>query len=290
MSEKKKVVLGRGLSALLSNPEAPDQPAFSRPAAPSGQWGEIALDDIAVNPFQPRMQFREEELQELAASIKQLGVIQPITVRKNDDGSYQLISGERRLRASKLAGRKTIPAYIRVADDQAMLEMALVENVQRADLDAIEVAVSYNRLIEECNLTQEEMAVRVGKKRSTITNYLRLLKLSPLVQAGLRDQMLSMGHARALINLDNELEQVRLFREIVSKDLSVRQVEEKVRLSKQGKPEKSEKAAFSGVDRELSDLFNTRVELKINPQGKGNISLKFEDAEELDRLLTMLKS
>jgi ParB family chromosome partitioning protein len=236
------------------------------------------------------MQFREEELQELATSIKQLGVIQPITVRKNDDGSYQLISGERRMRASKLAGRKTIPAYIRVADDQAMLEMALVENVQRADLDAIEVAVSYNRLIEECNLTQEEMAVRVGKKRSTITNYLRLLKLSPLVQAGLRDQMLSMGHARALINLDNELEQVRLFRDIVSKDLSVRQVEEKVRLIKQGKPEKAEKAAFRGVDRELSDLFNTRVDLKINPQGKGSISLHFDDAEELDRLLTLLKS
>jgi ParB family chromosome partitioning protein len=289
MSEKKKV-LGRGLSALLSNPDAPDQPAFTRPAAPVGQWGEIALEDIAVNPFQPRMQFREEELQELAASIKQLGVIQPITVRKNDDGSYQLISGERRMRASKLAGRKTIPAYIRVADDQAMLEMALVENVQRADLDAIEVAVSYNRLIEECNLTQEEMAVRVGKKRSTITNYLRLLKLSPLVQAGLRDQMLSMGHARALINLDNELEQVRLFRDIVSKDLSVRQVEEKVRLIKQGKPEKAEKAAFRGVDRELSDLFNTRVDLKINPQGKGSISLHFDDSEELDRLLTLLKS
>ena len=289
MSEKKKA-LGRGLDALLSNPSSGNQPAFVRPVAPAGNWGEIALEDIDVNPFQPRTQFREEELQELSASIRQLGVIQPITVRRMEEGRYQLISGERRLRATKMAGRTHIPAYIRTADDQAMLEMALVENVQRADLDPMEVAFSYNRLMEECNLTQEEMAVRVGKKRSTIANYLRLLKLSPLVQAGLRDQMLSMGHARALINLDAEIDQVKLFREVVTKDLSVRQVEDRVRQLKAGKETGPAPVGFKGMDRELSELLNTRVDLTIAAAGQGSIKIQFKDSDDLQRILNLIKS
>ena len=289
MSEKKKA-LGRGLEALLSNPSGSQQPAFVRPASPAGNWGEIALDAIDVNPFQPRTQFREGELQELSASIRQLGVIQPITVRRMDGDRYQLISGERRLRATKLAGRPIIPAYIRTADDQAMLEMALVENVQPADLDPMEVAFSYNRLMEECNLTQEEMAVRVGKKRSTIANYLRLLKLSPLVQAGLRDQMLSMGHARALINLDAEIDQVKLFREVVTKDLSVRQVEDRVRQLKSGKDTAPTPLGFKGMDRELSELLNTRVDLTIAAAGQGSIKIQFKDSNDLQRILNLIKS
>ena len=201
----KKQALGRGLSALLKDPENDIKSVEDKNADKVvGNIIELDLESIEINPFQPRTNFNEETLQELAKSIKELGVIQPITVRKLDFNKYQLISGERRLRASKLIGLKTIPAYIRLANDNESLVMALVENIQRHDLDPIEVAISYQRLIEEINLTQEELSERVGKKRSTITNYLRLLKLDPIIQTGMRDGFISMGHGRALINIDNQ--------------------------------------------------------------------------------------
>ena len=208
----KKQALGRGLSALLKENSSNVTSANDKNADKVvGSIIEIELNQIEINPFQPRSYFNEEALQELASSIKELGVIQPITVRKLESGLFQLVSGERRFRASKLIGNETIPAYIRLANDQEMLEMALVENIQRKDLDPIEVALSYQRLIDEIDLTQEEMSKRVGKKRSTITNYLRLLKLDPIIQTGLRDSFISMGHGRALINIEDSEDQLKIY-------------------------------------------------------------------------------
>src|SRR6056297_4364969 len=230
----KKQALGRGLSALLNDPENDIKSASDKNADKVvGNIIELDLEFIEVNPFQPRSNFNDESLQELATSIGELGVIQPITVRKLGFNNYQLVSGERRYRASKMLGLETIPAYIRIANDQESLEMALVENIQRQDLDPIEVALSYQRLIDEIDLTQEELSDRVGKNRSTIANYLRLLKLDPIVQTGMRDGFLSMGHGRALINIDNRQEQIAIYEKVVSDGLSVRATEQLVKARKE---------------------------------------------------------
>ncbi|NJO70351.1 MAG: ParB/RepB/Spo0J family partition protein [Bacteroidetes bacterium] len=219
----KKSSLGRGLGALIEDVES------SKPAENVASINDIEIRSIEINPFQPRKTFDEEALMELSASIKQLGIIQPITVRKIDNDKYQLITGERRFRASQMAGLQTIPAYIRNADDQAMLELALVENIQREDLDAIEIAISYQRLIDECSLTQEDMSDRVGKKRSTIANYLRLLKLPAEIQAGIRHKKITMGHARALVNVDDAEKQLSIYHHVIEEGLSVRSTEDIVR-------------------------------------------------------------
>src|SRR6478609_11079971 len=245
----KKVALGRGLKSLLSDTPESDRLEEAAPASAShGGMSEILVGEIEVNPFQPRQHFDQEALRELAESIKVHGIIQPITVRKLSRNQYQLISGERRFQASKLAGLKTIPAYIRLADDQQMLEMALIENIQRENLNPIEISLSYQRLISECNLKQEELGDRVGKNRSTVTNYLRLLKLPPDIQIGLRDNQVSMGHARALINVENPDSQLYIFKKIVEEDLSVRKVEELVReIATERSPSKQESSSATSA-------------------------------------------
>jgi ParB family chromosome partitioning protein len=226
----KKQALGRGLSALLKDPSNDIISAKDKNADTIiGNIVELDIEAIEINPFQPRTNFNEETLRELASSIKELGVIQPITVRKLEFNKFQLVSGERRFRASKLIGLKTIPAYIRIANDQESLEMALVENIQRQDLDPIEIALSYQRLIDEINLTQEQMSERVGKKRSTIANYLRLLKLDPIIQTGMRDGFISMGHGRAIINIEDQNIQLNIYEKIITDKLSVRATEELVK-------------------------------------------------------------
>ena len=222
----KKQVLGRGLAALLQDSETDQSKKESLIKSPqAGTIVELELELIELNPFQPRTQFKEESIRDLATSIQELGVIQPITVRKTTDTNFQLVSGERRLRATILLGLKTIPAYVRIANDQEALEMALVENIQRQDLDPIEIALSYQRLMDDVKLTQEQMSQRVGKKRSTIANYLRLLKLEPLIQTGMRDGFISMGHGRAIINVNSHSDQIKIYKEILSKKLSVRATE-----------------------------------------------------------------
>lgn len=293
MTAKKKQALGKGLSALLKDPTQNVSSAKDEQAkAVVGHIAEIDIDSIEVNPFQPRTHFDKEALEDLSNSIAELGIVQPITVRKLGFNEYQLISGERRFRASKLAGLKSIPAYVRIADDQTMLEMALVENIQRQDLDAIEIALSYKRLIEECNLTQEQMSDRVGKKRSTVTNYLRLLKLQPLIQAGIRDRMLSMGHARALVNVEDETDQLKIYRDIIANDLSVRQVEERVRQLKEPAKEKTAAAELPSEMQELQSnlagYFNAKVDLKRNAKGKGSLVIKFDSDRDLERILELI--
>jgi ParB family chromosome partitioning protein len=233
MATQKRKAMGKGLAALLKDEQEVTSAHDEKAPEVVGNIAELDLESIEENPHQPRTLFNQEALEELAASVKELGIIQPITVRKEDGGRFQIISGERRFRAAKLAGLETIPAYVRLADDQSMLEMALVENIQREELDSIEIALSYERLIDECQLTQEAMSERVGKKRSTITNYLRLLKLQPLIQAGLRDKMISMGHARALVNVEEEETQLELYQKAIAREWSVRQTEEAVRKAKE---------------------------------------------------------
>lgn len=266
------------------------------PRTPSG-INPVRISQIAVNPFQPRTDFDEEALRELADSIKLQGLIQPITVRQADGGSYQLISGERRLRAAKLAGLTEIPAYVRTANDQQMLEMALIENIQRENLNAIEVALSFQRMIEECNLKQEELGERVSKNRSTVTNYLRLLKLPPVIQAAIRDGQLSMGHARALINVPEIDKQLFIFREIVKKGLSVRKTEELVRDMQQqtqrgsikNKSETPLSFQYQKVEDDLASKFSTRVRLKVSDKkGKGAIEIPFHSEDDLNRILELL--
>lgn len=293
MTAKKKQALGKGLSALLKDPATNVQSAKDERATEViGHIAEIDLDHIEVNPFQPRTHFDKEALEDLSNSIKELGIVQPITVRKVGFNEYQLISGERRFRASKMAGLQTVPAYVRIADDQAMLEMALVENIQRQDLDAIEVALSYKRLIEECDLTQEQMSERVGKKRSTVTNYLRLLKLQPLIQAGIRDRMISMGHARALVNVEDEADQLRLYRDTIANDLSVRQVEERVRDLKNPKPAPIPPSELpediTSAKNALAGYFNTHVDVKRNAKGAGSLVIKFNSDTDLQRILELI--
>ncbi len=283
----KKNALGRGLGALI---EGVEKEVLEKKVEPNM---DIAVDSIDGNPFQPRTHFDEQALEELAASIKKLGIVQPLTVREADGGRYQLIAGERRLRAARLAGLTHVPAFIRTADDQAMLELALVENIQREDLDAIEVAISFQRLIEECRLTQEQLSERVGKQRSTVTNYLRLLRLPAEIQLGIRNKHLMMGHARTLVNIENPKTQMDVYYRIIDDDLSVRQAEELVRVLQTEKikdPEKKERKKKLNEDfRQLSDhlnrIFSTKVTFRINEQGKGKIVIPFEDPEEMERIL-----
>lgn len=289
--------MGRGLSALLKDTGEVHSAQDKDAEKLVGAIAEIEMAKIRPNPDQPRTQFNKEALQELAISIGELGIIQPITVRKNTNDSYTIISGERRYRAAKLAGMDAIPAYIRIADDQSMLEMALVENIQREELDPVEIALSYQRLIEECNLTQESMSDRVGKKRSTITNYLRLLRLQPIIQAGLRDKMIGVGHARAIVNIEDEEQQLRLYQQIIEKDLSVRQVEEAVRRLRNKTEGKAAKKNAETLPphlverrRELSDFLNTDVGLSRNKRGKGKISINFRSDEDLERILRLIEN
>ncbi|MCT4623208.1 MAG: ParB/RepB/Spo0J family partition protein [Schleiferiaceae bacterium] len=292
----KKQALGKGLAALLKDTDVRVNSAKEKNADKVvGQIAEIQIANIEVNPFQPRTHFDKEALDELAASIKELGIIQPITVRKQKDGKFQLISGERRFRASQKAGLKSVPAYIRIADDQAMLEMALVENIQRQELDAIEVALSYERLIVDCDLTQEQLSERVGKKRSTVTNYLRLLKLPPLIQAGIRDRMISNGHARALINVDDEEMQLFLYKDTVANDYSVRQVESMVKHWREGKNKSSGTATktkknqlpaeFESLKIQLAKHFDTKVDINRQQNGKGKILISFSSNDDLNRII-----
>ena len=254
----------------------------------------MPIHQIDANPFQPREEFNEEALNDLANSIREQGIIQPITVRKMGYDKYQLISGERRLKASKIAGLTEIPCYIRIANDQQMLEMALVENIQRENLNALEVAISYQRLIDECDMTQEELSKSVGKNRSTITNYIRLLKLPAEVQVAVRDNKISMGHARALINIDDELTQTTILRNIILKDLSVREVEEIARnLNKQGSTPKEKITVEIPADvQDFRDLvaerFNTKVNVSLSSKGKGNIVISFSSQKQLKNILEEL--
>ncbi len=294
----KKQALGRGLSALLKDPENDIQSVSDKNADKViGNVVELDIESIEMNPFQPRSNFNDEALEELASSIRELGIIQPITVRKLDFNKFQLVSGERRYRASKLVGLETIPAYIRIANDQESLEMALVENIQRQDLDPIEIALSYQRLIDEIQITQEKLSDRVGKKRSTITNYLRLLKLHPIIQTGMRDGFISMGHGRALINIDKKKDQIGIYEKIVSDGLSVRETERLVKDYKEpSETSNSEKKktgksvpgfVSNGIDA-LKDYLSTKVDVTASSNGKGKIVIPFHSEEEFKRIKKLL--
>lgn len=291
----KKAALGKGLGALIG-----DAPAKApRPVERSPQSGvsEIELSKIEVNPFQPRTRFDEEALNELSNSIKQLGLVQPITLRELEPDKYQIISGERRFRASQLAGLTKVPAYVRKAEDQDMLALALVENVQREDLDAIEIAISYQRLMDECQLTQESLSTRVGKKRTTVTNYLRLLKLPPVIQAGLINKDISMGHARTLISIEDSDLQLKAYNEIIEQDLSVRKTEEFVKMLKEGNTEETalpaetkpnHAEAYKSLQEKLSSKFSSKVKFKIDASGKGQIVIPFSNNDELENIISQL--
>jgi ParB family transcriptional regulator, chromosome partitioning protein len=293
----KKQALGRGLSALLKDPENDIKSVTDKNADKVvGNIIELEIDAIEINPFQPRSNFNEESLRELASSIKELGLIQPITVRKLDFNKYQLISGERRLRASKLVGLTTVPAYIRIANDNESLVMALVENIQRHDLDPIEIALSYQRLIDEIQLTQEQMSERVGKKRSTIANYLRLLKLDPIIQTGIRDGFISMGHGRAIINIEDLDIQTDIYQKIVSQNLSVRDTEALVKNYQESlkpKPANQPKSTSFEIEQSQKNAFNnyfgTKVDVKVAGNGKGKITIPFHSEEDFNRIIKLIK-
>ena len=302
MSDKKnsapsrKGGLGRGLNSLLEGNKYTGK-IDSVTLNTVNTIADIAIDQIQTNPYQPRTHFDQSALEELAESIKIQGIIQPITVRQLDQNSYQLISGERRYQAAKIAGLTVLPAYIRKADDQQMLEMALIENIQRENLNAIEIALSYQRLLSECSLKQEELGDRVGKKRTTVTNYLRLLKLPPDIQIALRDNVITMGHARALINIDTVENQLAIFKKVVAEELSVRKVEELVRNQQNAskKPDSQQKLLFNkyeeelkGVETKLSSQFGTKIMVKANNDGKGEIKIPFVSVDELNRILDLL--
>lgn len=290
MSAIQRKALGKGLGALIEDAGTVQQNARN------SAIDEIKISYIEANPFQPRTEFDEEALIELAQSIKEIGIIQPITVRKVGDRKYQLISGERRFRASQIAGLDTIPAYVRTADDQGMLEMALVENIQREDLDAIEIAISYQRLIDECKLTQENMSDRVGKKRSTVTNYLRLLKLPAEIQLGIRKKFISMGHAKALITIEDTDDQLYIFEQIINDGLSVRKVEEMVRKVKEAPAgehpvkvkEQKRDSDYKDLESHLASFFNSKIEFKRGSNGNGKIVIPFKSDEDLERIVAIL--
>ena len=294
----KRNALGRGLSALLESASTDitsNIKSNNELGAVVGAVTNLPLLQIEVNPFQPRSHFEQQALTELVESIKLHGIIQPVTVRKMGDDRFQLISGERRFRASQLAGLETIPAYVRVANDQAMLEMALEENIQREKLDAIENAISYKRLIEECSLTQEQLSEKVSKQRSTVTNYLRLLKLPPEVQLGIREKKISMGHARALINVEKAEDMVEIYHRIMEDDLSVRDVEELTRDKKKIEPRLKHKnltgnltEKYSDKLKSLSKQYNAKIELKSNVQGAGKIIIPFANEDDLDKIIDAL--
>ena len=292
----KKKVLGRGLDAILQSPETDITAKDISGEFVVGNIAEVAISKIEANPFQPRTDFDEMQLREMAESIKVQGIIQPVTVRKLGFDKFQLIAGERRLRASQLAQLERIPAYIRVANDEQMLELALIENIHRKNLNAIEVAISYQRLIDECKLTQEKLSDKLGKNRSTITNFLRLLKLPPEVQVALRDDFISMGHARALITVESEKLQLELLHQILNKELNVRQVEELVRnLNKKNtnQPKSTSQviipAKFKDTPTMLSNRFGTKVSLRRNNKGQGSIVISFRNDDELDKIISLIK-
>jgi len=305
MSSERRNALGKGLSALLNDSvnvqpynKTKDKDKEASTSAVEvnslGSVNEIQLAEIEVNPFQPRTDFDEQALAELADSIKLQGLIQPITVRRINAHKYQLISGERRFRASKIAGLTQIPAYVRTANDQQMLEMALIENIQRENLNAIEVALSFQRMIEECNLKQEELGDRVSKNRSTVTNYLRLLKLPPSIQASIRDGGLTMGHAKALITIDDPAKQLYLHQHIIQQGLSVRKAEELARemqkspVKKEGKQPEPVSYQLQKIQDDLASKFSTRVKLKVGNKGSGVIEIPFLSEDDLGRILEML--
>ena len=297
---KKRSSLGRGLASILGSNtnHITNLTQNMQKNTEVGNIYSILISQITTNPFQPRNDFNQEKLNELALSIEQHGIIQPITVRKMSYDKYQLISGERRFRASKIAGIDKIPAYIRIADDQAMLEMALVENIQRENLNPIEIAISYKRLIEEINLTQEQCSERVGKNRSTVTNFLRLLKLPTLIQKGLRDRVISNGHAKALLSIKNEQSQIALFNDTVCNGYSVRELEQ---LSKDFSSEVYKQTSKSSIIspppsfrdqkmvHDLSNILNNNVKLKINKSGRGKLIIPFNNSEDLDRIFEIIK-
>ncbi len=301
MTNNRKQALGKGLSALLSGSSTQEDVLVKPSTSPEGGVAMVNVKWIVANPYQPRTEFEQEALEELAESIKIHGIIQPVTLRKLSDQQFQLISGERRFRASQMAGLTEIPAYIRTADDQTMLEMALIENIQREDLNAIEVAFSYQRLIDECNLTQEQLSSRVAKKRSTITNYLRLLKLPPEIQQGIKQGKITMGHARALINAGDEKKQLAIYHKIIQEELSVRQVEELVREkneSKLDKPSKSKKPEAKSSEEDsdrtqtfklygdkLSAILNRPIQIVQTKDGKGKITIEFDNDEQLEKII-----
>ena len=284
----KRNALGRGLGALIDDAEKMKQTAGIN---------EIELSNIEANPFQPRSKFDEEALEELAGSIREIGLIQPITLRKVAEDKYQIIAGERRFRAAQMAGLKTVPAYIRKAKDDGMLEMALVENIQREDLDAIEIAVSYQRLMEELEFTQEDLSSRVGKKRSTIANYLRLLKLPAVIQKGLREKQISMGHARAIINIEDPDTQTMIYNQIIKYAFSVRKVEEIVRDLNAPTDEKTTKSKkqkypkeYRIIKKQLDSIFNSSVDFSMNDKGKGKIVIPFKSPNDLERIVKIIEN
>jgi len=284
----KRNALGRGLGALIDNADEINNPKAS--------IDEIEIGNIAANPWQPRTTFDEQALTDLSNSIREVGIIQPLTLRRVGENQYQIIAGERRFRASKMAGLKTVPAYIRESDDNNMLELALVENIQREDLDAIEIALSYQRLIEECNLTQEILSDKVGKQRSTISNYLRLLKLPAVIQKAIREREISMGHARAIINVKDAETQIMIYKQIIAYDFSVRKIEEIVRKinAEEAEPVKPKKHVpkfpdeYEQLKNHLSKHFATNVGFKINNKGKGQIVIPFETGNDLERIIGVL--
>lgn len=290
--QKKYQALGRGLDALITTGEVK--------TSGSSSIGEIAVNLIVPNPNQPRRDFSEQSLDELAGSIRELGIVQPVTLRNMGDGSYQIIAGERRWRAAQRAGLKSVPAYIRTADDEKTMQMALVENIQREDLNPIEIALAYQGLIEQYGLKQEELSEKVGKKRATVTNYLRLLKLPAPVQMALKNKVIDQGHARALLGLPSAATQLRVFEEIKSQGLSVRKVEEIVNRLNSGEDvnnggkrirarrDKDNNEEYNALQKHLSDHFGTKVKMTCSPQGKGKITIPFRNQEEMERIIAML--
>ena len=290
----KKQALGRGLSAILKDTQSDLNQMDAKTAKLAlGSILDIPLEHIEVNPFQPRSKFKEDSLLQLAGSIKELGIIQPITLRKLGANAFQLLSGERRFRASKMLGLKTIPAYIRLANDQEALEMALVENIQRQDLDPIEIAMSYQRLMDEVKLTQDQMSQRVGKKRSTIANYIRLLKLDPIIQTGMRDGFIGMGHGRAMVNIRKLQDQLAIYERVISKKLSVRATETLVNEYSNPESKPSKKTvelpdfAKKGLNK-ISNFFGQNVSIKMGKKNKGTISIPFHSKEDYKRILKLL--
>jgi ParB family chromosome partitioning protein len=300
---KKKSSLGRGLASILGTSSSdiksrpPSRVLSENPIV--GTTHEILISQIVTNPFQPRTEFNQEKLNELAVSIEQLGVIQPITVRKMGYDKFQLISGERRFRASQIAGLDKIPAFVRIANDQEMLEMALVENIQRKNLDALEIALSYQLLIDECQLTQEKLSQRVGKKRSTVTNYLRLLRLNPIIQAGIQDEMIGIGHAKTLLYIEDENQQLELYKNIISNSLSVRQTESIAKKLKSSDDElnKSKTShetpppfSIQKLSNEFERKTNCKTEINMQKNGKGKLIVSFKNEEQLQHLIECLQS
>ena len=286
----KKKVLGRGLDALLG--QSDDENILETKIAKENKFSEILLRKISSNPFQPRKTFKKETIIELANSIKSQGIIQPITVRKINNNKYQLISGERRIKACEIAGIKEIPAYIIKADEQKMLEMGLIENIQREDLNSIEIAVSYKRLIDECKISQEDLGVRIGKDRSTINNYLRLLKLPPYIQKGLINEKISMGHARTLITIENLESKLIIYKKIISEKLSVRQVENLVKKINSVKLKITKKLKNNSIikmESKLSSLFSTKIKIESNNNKKGKVEIYFESLDDLNRIIELIE-